>query len=157
MVTKGEEVEGYIGSLRLPDTDYVSKIHLLHWQLGSLPLVPLGKPVSGPYIYASPVALVVKNLPASAGDIRDAGLIPGLGRSPGGGHSNPLRYSCLENPMDRGSWWATVHGVARELDMTEHTLNTHTSTHTHWNHFVVHLERTQDCKSAILFFKKVGA
>ena len=103
MVTKGEGVEGYIGSLRLPDTDYVSKIHLLHWQLGSLPLVPLGKPVSGPYIYASPVALVVKNLPASAGDIRDAGLIPGLGRSPGGGHSNPLHYSCLENPTDRGS------------------------------------------------------
>ena len=65
------------------------------------PLVPLGKPVSGPYIYASPVALVVKNLPASAGDIRDAGLIPGLGRSPGGGNGSPFQCSCLENSMDR--------------------------------------------------------
>ena len=49
----------------------------------------------------------------------DLGSIPGLGRSPGGGHGNPLQYSCLENPMDRGAWWATVQGVA-ELDMTEH-------------------------------------
>ena len=57
--------------------------------------------------------LVVKNLLANAGDIRDAGLIPELGRSPGGGHDNPLQYSCLENPRDRGSWWATVHRVAQ--------------------------------------------
>ena len=55
------------------------------------------------------MALVVKNLPANAGDIRDAGLIPGLGRSPGGGHGNPPQYSCLENPMDRGAWWAAAH------------------------------------------------
>ena len=59
------------------------------------------------------VALVVKNLPANAGDVRDGGSIPGLGRSPGGGHGYPLQYSCLENPMDRGAWWATVHGVAK--------------------------------------------
>ena len=58
------------------------------------------------------VALVVKNQPVSPGDIRDVGLIPGLGRSPGGGHGNPLQYSCLESPMDRGAWWAVVHGVA---------------------------------------------
>ena len=51
--------------------------------------------------WASQVALVVKNLPANAGDIRDSGWIPGLGRSPEGGHGNPLQYSCLENPMDR--------------------------------------------------------
>ena len=57
--------------------------------------------------------LVVKNLPASAGDQRDAGLIPGLGRSPGGGHGNPLQYFCLENPMDRGTWQATVHRVVQ--------------------------------------------
>ena len=63
--------------------------------------------------WASQVALVVKNLPANAGDIRDAGLIPGLERSPGGGHGNPLQYSCLENPTDRGTWWATVHGVIK--------------------------------------------
>ena len=54
---------------------------------------------------------MIKNLPANAGDVRDSGLIPGPGRSPGGGHGNLLQYSCLENPMDRGAWWATVHGV----------------------------------------------
>ena len=62
---------------------------------------------------ASQVALVVKNLPANAGDIRDAGSVLGSGRSPGEGDGNPLQYSCLENPMDRGAWWATVHGVAK--------------------------------------------
>ena len=62
---------------------------------------------------ASQVALVVKNLLANAGDERDAGSIPGSGRSPGGRHGNPIQYSCLENPMDRGAWWATVHGVAK--------------------------------------------
>ena len=65
------------------------------------------------YLRASQAALVVKNLPANAGDIRDAGLIPGSGRSPGGGHGNPLQYSCLENPMDREAWWATVHRVTK--------------------------------------------
>ena len=55
---------------------------------------------------------VVKNPPANAGDTRDMGSIPGLGRSPGEGKSNPLQYSCLENPMDRGTWWAVVLGVA---------------------------------------------
>ena len=57
--------------------------------------------------------LEVKNLLANAGDIRDTGLIPELGRSPGGGHGNPLQYSCLENPMDRGAWQATVEGVTK--------------------------------------------
>ena len=59
-------------------------------------------------VWASQVALVVKNLPANAGDVRDVGSIPGMKRSPGGGHGNPLQYSCLENHMDRGAWWATV-------------------------------------------------
>ena len=59
------------------------------------------------------MALVVKNLPANAGDIRDTGLILGSGRSPEGRHGNPLQYSCLENPMDRGAWQATVHSVAK--------------------------------------------
>ena len=63
---------------------------------------------------------MVKSLPAKAGDMRDVGLIPGSGRSPGGGHSKPLQYSCLENPMNRGSGWAVVHRVA-ELDLTEAT------------------------------------
>ena len=59
------------------------------------------------------MSLVVKNPPANEGDVRDAGSIPGLGRSPGGGHGNPLKYSCLENSMDRGAWQATVHSVAK--------------------------------------------
>ena len=56
---------------------------------------------------------MVKNPPANAGDIRDAGLIPGPGRSPGEGNGNSLQYSCLEHPMNRIAWWATVHGVAK--------------------------------------------
>ena len=59
------------------------------------------------------VVLLVKNLPAKARDARDMGLIPGLGKSPGEGHGNPLLYSGLENPMDRGAWCATVHGVEK--------------------------------------------
>ena len=65
------------------------------------------------YNWASQGAPVTQNLPANAGDARDVGSIPGLGRSPGGRHGNPLHYSCLENPMDRGAWWATVHSVAK--------------------------------------------
>ena len=67
---------------------------------------------------------MVKNPSASAGDIRDGGSIPGSGRSPGGGYDNPLQDSCLENPMDRGAWWATVHGVAKESSTTEATYDT---------------------------------
>ena len=59
------------------------------------------------------MALVVKNLPANAGDSRDAGLIPGSGRSSGAGNGNLLQYSCLENPMDREAWQAKVYGVER--------------------------------------------
>ena len=63
--------------------------------------------------WASQVVFVVKNLPANAGDIRGASSIPGSGRSPGGGHGNPLQDSCLENPMVRGAWWATADRVAK--------------------------------------------
>ena len=59
------------------------------------------------------MVLVVENLPANAGDMRDEGSIPGSGRSSGGGHGNPLQYSCLENPMDRGPWWAAVHWITK--------------------------------------------
>ena len=56
---------------------------------------------------------MVKNPPANAGDVRDMGSVPGVGRSPGGGHGNPLQYSSLENRMDRAAWWAAVHGVTK--------------------------------------------
>ena len=73
----------------------------------------------------SQMALVIKNPTASAGDAGDVCLIPGSGRSPGGGHGNPFLYSCLGNPMDRGAWQATVRGIA-ELETTEQ-LDTHKS------------------------------
>ena len=82
------------------------------------------------FLWASQVVLVAKNPPANAGDIRDADLIPGSGRSPGGGHGNPLQCSCLENPMDRGAWRAAVHGV------------TQNRTHMHnWTHMNIHTYR----------------
>ena len=65
--------------------------------------------------------LLVKNLLAYAGDIRDVGSIPGSGKFPGGGHGNPLQYSGLENPMDKGAWQITVYGVAKESYMNEAT------------------------------------
>ena len=64
------------------------------------------------------VVLVGKNPSANAGDVKDPGLNPGSGRSLGGGNGNPLLYSCLENPTDRGAWRASVHGVTKESDMT---------------------------------------
>ena len=74
---------------------------------------------------------LVKNPPANAGDIRDAGLIPGSGRSPGVGNRNPLQYSCLENSMNRRAWQAMMHGVAKcQPQLSTHT-HTHTRTHTH--------------------------
>ena len=72
------------------------------------------------HIWASQVVLAVKNPPVNAGDVKDVSSIPGSGRSPGEGHGNPLQYSSLENPMDRGAWWAIVHTVA-ESNMTEMT------------------------------------
>ena len=71
------------------------------------------------------MVLVVKNPPASAGDLRDTSLIPGLGRFPGEGNGYPVQYSCLENSMERGAWWATVHGAAKSW--------TQLSTHTHFS------------------------
>ena len=75
---------------------------------------------------------VVKNPPANAGD---RGLIPGSGRSPGEGNGNPLQYSCLRNPMDRGTWWAIVHGVTEEWDMTWQLSNNSNM----YTYFAVHL------------------
>ena len=73
---------------------------------------------------AAKVTVAVKNPPDNTGDTRDMGSIPGSGRSPGGGHGNPLQWSCLENPMDRGAWWATVHGGHTKSDTTEVTRHT---------------------------------
>ena len=72
------------------------------------------------------MVLVVKNPSANEGNTRDISLIPGLGRSPGGGNGNPLQYSCLENSMDRGAWWVRVHGIATE---SEHDLGTNRKQH----------------------------
>ena len=69
---------------------------------------------------ASHVALVVKNPPPNAEDTRDSGSTPGSGRSEGVGSGNPLQYSCLENPMDRRAWWATVHGAPKDQSTTQH-------------------------------------
>ena len=91
------------------------------------------------YLWGFPGGSVVKNSPVSAGDVDS---IPGLGRSPGGGNGNPLQYSCLDNLMDRGAWWATVHGVAKSWmkieSMCAHVrmcMCAHTHTHTH-NSFI---------------------
>ena len=70
---------------------------------------------------------VVKNPTVNAGDIRDSGSLPEWGRFPGGGHGNPLQYSCLENPMDRGAWWATVHKTAKSWTRLKQ-LSMHAST-----------------------------
>ena len=78
---------------------------------------------------------MVKNLPANAKDLRDVGLIHGLGRAPEVGHGNPLQYSCLENPMDRGAWWAMVHSVAQSQTLLKR-LSTHACTHTHISTYV---------------------
>ena len=79
---------------------------------------------------------MVKNLSAGAGDIRDAGLVPGSGRSPGGGNGNPLQYSCRENPMDRGVWQAIVHRVAQSQTWLKR-LSIHAYTHTHTHKTII--------------------
>ena len=95
------------------------RLHFLYVSCIILLLVP-NKLVSN-HSTSTPM---VKNLPADVEDIRGAGLLPGSGRSLREGHGNPLQYSCLRNPMDRGAWRDTVHGVAKESDMTQQ-LNTH--------------------------------
>ena len=73
---------------------------------------------------------MVKNPPAIAGDAGDVGLIPGWGRSPGVGNGNPLQYSCMGDPMDRETWWVTVHGVAKS--QTRLSMHTCVSTSSSW-------------------------
>ena len=80
---------------------------------------------SSPTIRASQEVLVVKNPPTNARYIRDAGSIPGSERSPGRGHGNPVQYSCLENPMDRGAWWTTVHKILKSQTLLSDRAHTH--------------------------------
>jgi len=105
-----------------------------------------------PFLWASLVAQTVKNWPVTR---EPPGSIPGSERAPGEGNGNPLQYSCLENLMDRGIWWVTVHGVAKESDTTEQLTHTHTHTHTHtivWSSQVVQCRRlpvnAEDSKNA---------
>ena len=90
---------------------------------------------------------MVKNPPANAGNARDTDSVPGSGRSPGEGNGNSLQYYYLENPMDRGVWWATVHEVAK----SQARLSTHTQTHK--KHTVISLLCVQN-KKALLFLKR---
>ena len=94
-----------------------------------------------PYVMVSQLVLVIKNLPANAGDSGDSGLIPELERSSGGGNGSPLQYSCLENFMDRGAWWATVRGVTKSWAW----VRKHTATATHTSQFAL-------CFGHIFFF-----
>ena len=107
--------------------------------LQSLSRVPLSK-------MGFPDNSVVKNSPASVGD---TGFITGLGRSRGGGNGNPLQYFCLENPMDRGAWRATGHGVAKESDMTEHLS---TNIHAHYLNKIVIVNRIFHMHACVCIF-----
>ena len=88
---------------------------ILFYNITFFPISQMGSWISSncPLKPASQAAQVRKNPPANAGDIRDPGSIPGPGRFPGRGNNNPLQYPCPENPMDKGAWWATVHGVTQ--------------------------------------------
>ena len=88
---------------------------------------------------ASQVMPVVKNPPASAGDTRDASSVPGSGRSPGVGNGNPLQYSCLGNSMDRGVWWAIVHGVTKSQTWLSAQTDTPPAGKLKWNKLVTYI------------------
>ena len=90
------------------------------------------------YIYIYILSQVVKNPPANVGDIRAVGSIPGSGRSPGEDHGNPLQYSCLENSMDRGAWWPTVHGVAKSwTQLSDFTIGFYTNSESFTSYFPI--------------------
>ena len=99
------------------------------------------------------VALVVNNLPANAGVLKEAGLTTGLGRSPGGGNGHPLQYSCLENSMDRGAWQATYHGVTKSWTQLKQLSTTHTYTDTQERHYkkILVLKFRDKCCISYLF------
>ena len=111
----------------------------LHWDRSPCALDPSGSGPMYPIIWASQVVLVVKNPPADARDIRDAGSIPGLRRSPRGGNDDPFQYSRLKNPMDRGAWWVTVHGIAKSCIWLSdrHTKTIFPTIHPSWEKHVI--------------------
>ena len=88
------------------------------------------------YTRTSQVALVLKNLPANAGDVRDVVWIPGLGGSPGGGNGTPIQYSCLGDPMDRWAWWATVHRVTKSWTRLSNFTSHHFYMWTYKSHII---------------------
>ena len=105
-------------SLHSPLSNYGWKGRILQGETTNFSVLPLRNDKE-PFFFSTLLYTMfglpqwLKNPPASAGDTGDAGLIPGSGKSPGGGNGNPLQYSCLEKSMDRGAWWATVHGVTK--------------------------------------------
>ena len=96
-------------------------------------------------------------LPTNAGDIRDVGSIPWSGRSPEGGHGNPLQYSCLENSMDRGAWWVIAHRVTKSWSQLKwrHTY-THTHTHTHTRNITKYWRRADSLEKTLMLGKIEG-
>ena len=107
---KGMAIHSSILAWRIPWTEDPGRLQSMGSQRIGQDLVTI---THSYLLRASQVALIVMNLPAKVGDVRDVGSIPGSGRSPRGGHSNPLQYSCLESPMDRGVWQAQVHRVSK--------------------------------------------
>ena len=112
--------------------------------------------VSGHLLYSAdfPGGLVVKNPPANAGSARDAGLIPGLGRSPGRWNGNPLQCFCLGTPMDREAWWATVDGVTKGSDMIQR-LNNRITPKSSGN--VLYKAESSACCSVVTYMGGMGA
>ena len=103
-------------------------------------------------ILASQVMLVVKNPSTNAGDTRDAGSIPGSGRAPGGGHRNPLQYSCLENPMDRSAWWAIAYRVAKSRTRLKQFSTAQHDTSEYYHNSYVHIINLFFCLFVLLVF-----
>ena len=103
----------YFSCIFSPSLPTYSKFHLIYSKESNFFLAVCFHIWFSLFLWASQVALVVRNRPVNAGDVRDMGLIPGSGWSPGGRHGNPLQYSCLETPMDTGAWRATIHRVTK--------------------------------------------
>ena len=118
----------YFSCIFSPSLPTYSKFHLIYSKESNFFLAVCFHIWFSLFLWASQVALVVRNRPVNAGDVRDMGLISGLGRSPRGGNGNPFHYPCLENPMDRGACRAIVHGVTKSWTWLK-WLSRHTGAH----------------------------